>query len=188
VRWFHRAVTALPLKPAAPPRDIGTPPPLPMLLARRPHAVAGTQRSHDAGTAMEPTWPLGTHLITPRRGYVHHGIYAGAGRVIHYAGFGRAWRRGPVEEVSIERFANGRAVQAVRASAATFGGAEAVARARMRLGEDRYRVWTNNCEHFVHWCLSGTSHSTQVERLAHRVRALMVFKPRSAPRVQHIPA
>jgi hypothetical protein len=95
---------------------------------------------HDARAAMDGTWPPGTHLITPRRGYVHHGIYAGAGRVIHYAGFGRAWRRGPVEEVSIERFANGRGVQALPASAAAFGGAEAVARARMRLGEDRYRV------------------------------------------------
>jgi HRAS-like suppressor 3 len=137
---------------------------------------------------MDGTWPLGTHLITPRRGYVHHGIYAGAGCVIHYAGFGRAWRRGPVEEVSIERFANGRGVQALPASAAAFGGAEAVARARMRLGEDRYRVWSNNCEHFVHWCLSGTSHSTQVERLTQRMRVLMAFKVRSARRVQHSPA
>jgi hypothetical protein len=144
--------------------------------------------SLDARTAMEATWPPGTHLITPRRGYVHHGIYAGAGRVIHYAGFGRAWRRGPVEEVSIERFANGRGVHALPASAAAFGGAEAVARARMRLGEDRYRVWSNNCEHFVHWCLSGTSRSTQVELLAQRVRGLMAFKARSAPQVQHSPA
>lgn len=131
---------------------------------------------------MDGTWPLGTHLITPRRGYVHHGIYAGTGRVIHYAGFGRSWRRGPVEEVSIERFANGRDVRALPASAATFGGAEAVARARMRLGEDRYRVWTNNCEHFVHWCLSGTSRSTQVERLTQRMRALVAFNRRTAPR------
>jgi hypothetical protein len=125
---------------------------------------------------MDGAWPLGTHLITPRRGYVHHGIYAGDGRVIHYAGFGRAWRRGPVEETSLERFANGHGVKALPASAAAFGGAEAVARARARLGEDRYRVWTNNCEHFVHWCLSGTARSTQVERITRRVRTLLAFK------------
>lgn len=42
--------------------------------------------------------PPGAHLTTPRRGYVHHGIYAGDGRVVHYAGFSRILRRGPVEK------------------------------------------------------------------------------------------
>jgi cell wall-associated NlpC family hydrolase len=37
----------------------------------------------------------GTHLTTPRRGYRHHGIYCGDGRVIHYAGFDRFLQRGP---------------------------------------------------------------------------------------------
>lgn len=32
---------------------------------------------------MQDDLPLGAHLTTPRRGYVHHGIYAGSGRVIH---------------------------------------------------------------------------------------------------------
>jgi Lecithin retinol acyltransferase len=129
----------------------------------------------DARTAMD-AWPLGTHLTSPRRGYVHHGIYAGQGRVIHYAGFHRAFRRGPVEETSLEQFSRGRAVQATAASAAQFGGAEAVARARTRLGENRYRVWTNNCEHFVYWCLSGSSRSTQVERLSRRLRVLLAWR------------
>ena len=53
---------------------------------------------------MQPDWPLGTHLTTPRRGYVHHGIYAGDGRVIHYAGYHRAFRRGPVQETTLEHF------------------------------------------------------------------------------------
>ena len=39
----------------------------------------------------------------------------------------------------------------------------AVERARSRLGEDRYRLWSNNCEHFVHWCLTGSARSRQVE-------------------------
>jgi hypothetical protein len=121
---------------------------------------------------MQPDWPLGTHLTTPRRGYVHHGIYAGEGRVIHYAGYHRAFRRGPVLETTLEHFARGRGVQAEAASAVQFAGAEAVARARSRLGEDRYRVWTNNCEHFVHWCLSGSPRSVQVERWAQPLRPL----------------
>jgi len=47
---------------------------------------------------------------------------------------------------------------------ARFAGALAVERARARLGEDRYGIWSNNCEHFVEWCLHGTARSAQVER------------------------
>lgn len=137
---------------------------------------------------MDGSWPLGTHLTSPRRGYMHHGIYAGDGRVIHYAGFHRAFRSGPVEETSLEQFARGRVVSAQPPSAAQFGGAEVVARARTRLGENRYRVWTNNCEHFVHWCLSGTGRSTQVERLSGSIRALLIWRGATGRRAQHNPA
>jgi hypothetical protein len=41
---------------------------------------------------------------------------------------------------------------------------EIVPRARSRLGENHYRLLANNCEHFCNWCLSGVSHSPQVER------------------------
>jgi Lecithin retinol acyltransferase len=39
----------------------------------------------------------GTHLVVSRRGYRHHGIYVGQGRVIHYAG-PFLYPRGCVEE------------------------------------------------------------------------------------------
>jgi hypothetical protein len=135
---------------------------------------------------MQPDWPLGTHLTTPRRGYVHHGIYTGDGRVIHYAGFSRAFRRGPVQEVPLAQFARGRGVQAQAGLGALFAGIDAVSRARSRLGENRYRVWSNNCEHFVHWCLSGSSSSAQVERWGRTIRsALAVLSaPARLPR-QH---
>jgi hypothetical protein len=108
---------------------------------------------------------LGAHLTTPRWGFVHHGLYVGNGRVIHYAGF-KAWlRRGPVEEVSLAEFAGGRALQVHTHLAARYSGLAAVRRARSRLGEDRYRFLSNNCEHFVQWCLSGISRSSQVEAL-----------------------
>jgi hypothetical protein len=35
---------------------------------------------------------------------------------------------------------------------------------RSRLGENDYRLLTNNCEHFCNWCLSGVSLSAQVAR------------------------
>lgn len=116
-------------------------------------------------TKLPESLSVGAHLITPRFGFVHHGLYAGNGRVIHYAGF-KSWLHcGPVEEISLAEFADGRPVQVKSAPAARFAGAAAVARARSRLGEDRYRLLWNNCEHFVHWCLTGRSRSVQVEAL-----------------------
>src|SRR5258705_11377860 len=38
--------------------------------------------------------PLGSHLVTPRLGYMHHGIYAEDGKVVHYAGLAHSLRRG----------------------------------------------------------------------------------------------
>lgn len=118
---------------------------------------------------MQDDLPLGAHLTSPRWGYLHHGIYAGQGRVIHYAGFNRPFQRGPVEEVPLERFTRGRPLRGNSWVAPAFAGEAAVARARARLGERRYRLWSNNCEHFAQWCISGSSRSTQVE-LAQRVR------------------
>jgi len=115
--------------------------------------------------AREP-FALGAHLVTPRRGYTHHGIYIGGGRVVHYAGWSRAaLTRRPVEEVSLAEFADGHGVSARCDSPRRFAPAEVVARARSRLGENRYRIASNNCEHFCHWCLSGQSRSAQIERL-----------------------
>ena len=100
--------------------------------------------------------PQGTHLVAPRRFYRHHGIYAGGGRVIHYRGFKDLFRRGPVEEVTFETFAAGGPVFVESLPLDSFAGAATVERARSRLGEDRYRLLTNNCWHFAKWCLSGT--------------------------------
>lgn len=132
--------------------------------------------------------PPGTHLVTQRRGYLHHGLYAGHGRVIHYAGFDRLFRSGRVEEVALEQFARGRGWQVRPWAAPRFVGPAAVERARRRLGEDRYSLWSNNCEHFVEWCLSGTPRSAQVDALAARVRGRLtglrsLLTPRPARRL-----
>jgi hypothetical protein len=115
-----------------------------------------------AGEAQEP--PIGAHLITPRRGYTHHGIYSGHGSVLHYAGLARAARSGPVEEVALKHFANGRPVHIECRNAPTLSEKDIVARARSRVGEKRYRLLTNNCEHFSEWSRYGISRSHQVER------------------------
>ena len=109
--------------------------------------------------------PVGAHLVTVRRGYLHHGIYVGEGKVVHYAGLCRLWHRGPIEEVPLESFSAGRPMFIKAISNARFNGPEVVARARSRLGENRYRITSNNCEHFCEWCVHGEPRSSQVERL-----------------------
>jgi hypothetical protein len=108
--------------------------------------------------------PLACHLVTPRTLYNHHGIYVGNGRVIHYAGLAHGLRRGPVEDVSLERFARGRGIR-IRHDARRFDCHEVVERARSRLGERRYRILTNNCKHFCAWALRDHDRSIQVDRL-----------------------
>jgi len=107
---------------------------------------------------------LGAHLATSRRGYTHHGMYVGHGRVVHYSGLSGFWQCGPVEEVSLTSFAAGHSVQVVDYERPTFSSQEIVRRARSRIGENDYRLFTNNCEHFCNWCLYGVSRSAQVER------------------------
>ena len=113
----------------------------------------------------------GDVILCDRVLYKHYGIYAGNGRVIHYASkngdFGSDVR---VREVSLERFANGRKCQAVintgnHARTKRFSPEETVFRARSRLGEKNYNLLFNNCEHFVLWCKYGKSKSVQVENV-----------------------
>jgi len=106
----------------------------------------------------------GSHLISPRRGYMHHGIYVGGGAVVHYAGLARGSLRGHVEEVSLAQFACGRSVWTRRSHLPAFESHEVIRRARSRVGENRYRILRNNCEHFCEWCLRGEARSYQVER------------------------
>jgi hypothetical protein len=121
----------------------------------------------------EPRWPLGlegeprlgAHLKSARRGYSHHGVYVGHGRVVHYSGLSGAWQCGPVEEVSLLRFANGHEVRIVDHLDPPYSPEEIVRRARSRLGENDYRLLTNNCGTSCKSArLSGVSRSAQVAR------------------------
>jgi hypothetical protein len=126
--------------------------------------------------AVATVLPIAAHVMTQRTGYVHHGIYVGEGRVVHYRGLCRGWRAGPVEEVSLEEFACGRAIGIREHDTPAFDRKVVIARARSRLGENAYRILTNNCEHFCEWCVQGRSQSLQVEQwLARPRRALLAL-------------
>jgi hypothetical protein len=118
--------------------------------------------------------PLAAHVVTSRVGYTHHGIHVGNGRVIHYSGLSGGWRGGPVEEVSLAEFARGRSIRVRPHVGARFDRDTVIARARSRLGEDRYRPLSNNCEHLCEWSIHGENRSRQVEVL--RCRLLRVAR------------
>lgn len=120
------------------------------------------------GDSEEP--PLGAHLVTPRLGFVHHGIYVGGGNVIHCGGVPGVWPRGAVEEVPLWEFSRGRPIVIRGGEPARFTAQEVVLRARSRAGEGGYRLFTNNCEHFCEWCLRGRCRSYQIERLIRWIR------------------
>ena len=147
--------------------------------------VSERVRSRTLPTGIEPD--EGSHIVARRSAYDHHGIYVGNGRVVHYAGLCRSLHRGPVEETTIECFASGHEIAVMPNPMARYVGADAVRRARSRLGENRYRLLSNNCEHFCNWCLYGESRSEQVEAcFAHPLLALralailflQTFRPR----------
>lgn len=117
--------------------------------------------------------PLGAHLVTPRLGFDHHGIYVGQGIVIHYGTLARGLRRRPVEEVNVAHFARGHPVWHRSSEHVGFDGEEVTRRARSRLGEDRYHLFTNNCEHFCEWCVYGQHRSYQVEELLGRPKRVL---------------
>lgn len=116
--------------------------------------------------------PLGAHLVTPRFAYEHHGVYVGHGMVVHYSAFAKHWHCGPVEEISITRFADGHPVCVRPARADIFHGVEIVRRARARLGENHYGFFSNNCEHLSEWCVNGEHRSFQVEHFLAPLRRI----------------
>ena len=90
--------------------------------------------------------------------YKHHGIDCGDGTVIHY--------RKPseiVERTSLATFSRSNPVYLVEyLQGFCFIPEVVVERAESRLGEDKYNLLFNNCEHFATWCKTGISESKQI--------------------------
>ena len=151
-----------------------------------PAPIHSTRNSHMSETNEMPLAPgqappVGAHIVTPR-------IYVGCGKVVQYRGLARGLRSGPVEEVSLAQFTLGGSLWIRSAQSPCFDSHEVVSRARSRIGEDRYRLLSNNCEHFCEWCLRAEHRSYQVDELLSRPRRALQLtidfaaKVRSAPR------
>ena len=104
---------------------------------------------------------IGDHLVTPRTGYTHHGLYLGNQHVIHYSGKS-AHDQGSIQQVSLEEFCDGKACRVRDYPLRVYGRKESVERAKQRLGEANYSILFNNCEQFVAWCIMGFGYSEQL--------------------------
>jgi hypothetical protein len=108
----------------------------------------------------------GDHIAVDRGSYTHHGIYYASNRVFHYWGHKKNQSDAAITTTSLKVFAGGRVPYLVRSPVAE-GGARKVkfvlARATLKLGEKKYGLLGNNCEHYAAWCLSGRASSTQVQ-------------------------
>lgn len=106
---------------------------------------------------------IGTHLVSDKGIYTHHGICVDINNVIHYSGFAEGMQSGPVEIISLEEFLKTGNCSIKDHPNAIYNGKEASKRAKSRLNENLYSLTGNNCEHFVNWCIEGNHKSEQVD-------------------------
>lgn len=83
---------------------------------------------------------------------------------MHYAGFSTGPNSGPVEVATLQHFHAGRGFAVHLHPTGKFKRSAIASRARSRVGENLYNLFSNNCEHFVHWCVYADHKSPQVEK------------------------
>ncbi|GAB4138385.1 MAG: hypothetical protein Fur0046_12890 [Cyanobacteria bacterium J069] len=90
--------------------------------------------------------------------YEHHGIDCGDGTVIHYS---KATEPPTVRQTTFSDFSWGKRVS-VKQYTVCYLPDIVLERAESRLGEQRYSLLDNNCEHFATWCKTGRNISHQL--------------------------
>ena len=110
----------------------------------------------------------GDHIKVKRlRGcYKHHGIDMGDGTVVHYSGEPLHYRNARICRVTLDEFCQGVTPIVVQYAQALRTPEEVVREAEKHIGEQSYRLWRNNCEHFATYCITGQRKSRQVKRVA----------------------
>jgi|GEM_PF-1085416 len=126
--------------------------------------------------------------------YQHYAIYIGNNRVIHYAGnkddFDTNSKNITIHEDDMGRFLGNNTEYFVfdceaKENKSIFGKnllvayspEETVQRAKSKLGENRYSLPFNNCEHFAIWCKTGIHQSTQVDKVLQTLAPIIIKVP-----------
>ena len=94
--------------------------------------------------------------------YTHHAVDMGDETVIEYVSSTSAKRDSVVTRRAFGEFASGGRVR-VKEYAVRLAPEETAARAESWLGNGGYDFFTNNCEHFASWCVTGDKSSAQIE-------------------------
>ena len=108
---------------------------------------------------------IGDHVVTPRIGYTHHGLYLGNKEVIHYEGSSLGDLSGRITQVSLEQFCQGNGCMVREYPIRIYGRKESVQRAYTRLGEAEYDLLLNKCEQLETWSVMGFAYSEQINEL-----------------------
>lgn len=108
---------------------------------------------------------IANHIFCYRIGYTHHGIDLGDGTVIHYTGEPGQQANAAVCRTPIDHFMRGCELH-VQPYGTCDPPEVVIERAHSRLGESKYDLVFNNCEHFAVWCKTGTARSPQVKDVA----------------------
>ncbi len=100
------------------------------------------------------------HIEVNRRHglFQHHGIDLGDGTIAHYL------EGQEIIRSSLEEFKAGEQVKIISHKDAC-PRRITLQRAISRIGEQRYNLLFNNCEHFANWCKTGRHQSFQIENL-----------------------
>ena len=139
---------------------------------------------------MENLPKIGDHVFVDRsvfgvKLYEHHGIYVGDDMVVHYNGLARGIvlekscfeeilsnvvpldkrNIAKVEMTGLEEFVSGDTWQIKEHANAPFSGADIALCARARVGEQKYNLLINNCEHFCNEYVFGEHVSEQVQNV-----------------------
>lgn len=104
----------------------------------------------------------GAHIYVERALITHHGIDCGDWTVIDFAGRDGGKDTACIRRVSLAEFARGAPVK-TRTYGSCYSPEVVVARAASMIGRSGYDLFSNNCEHFATWCVTGEHSSAQVE-------------------------
>lgn len=109
--------------------------------------------------------------------YDHMAIYVGNNKVIHYCSTTGNASDAEIKETDMEPYFNKGNYFILNIKNTTqFNAEDTVKRAKTRLGEKKYNLLQNNCEHFVIWCKTDNSESFQLENLSEeKIIQLKIF-------------
>lgn len=106
---------------------------------------------------------IGDHIVVDRGIYTHHGVYIGNNKIIHYSGEPGS-SQGIISITMLKNFVKMDTFWVYPHNNALSPN-KIVERAKSRLGEDKYDLVFNNCEHFANWCCTGKNCSPQVDHI-----------------------